>query len=349
MKKLSNFIARAITRLIRLLIKIRAKLQKTSADAAFQLESEDLLLQPIGALPNLAGQERIESDTYKKLFYLMESRGVHVIPNHFYYPIPDTRQVQVTDPWKSESEMVGVELNIDTQLDLIGNVFPDFQEEYNAFPHNSSPELLPYEFHFHNGLYDGMDALVLYCMIRHYKPQQIIEIGSGWSTRISAKAALKNGQTRLTSIEPYPAPFLVTGFPGLNSLLVKKVEEVDLSFFKTLGENDILFIDTSHVIKTGGDVTYLYLEVLPRLKKGVIVHIHDIFLPWEYPKWWITELARFWDEQYLFHAFMVYNSHFHVLLANNFFRHKYPVEVKNTFPKLPNLDAGYSIWIQKTQ
>jgi len=346
MNQLSKFLLRITGRLIRLLTRLQAKLQR---DSLARSETDLMLSRPIGMLPDLAGPHMIETETYKHLFYLLEARGVHVIPNHFYYPVPDVPQTLASDPWKSDLGLVGINLNVNGQLDLLRNKFPALQGEYNQLPQEYNENLPPHLFHFRNGIFDGMDALVLYCMVRHYKPQRIIEVGSGWSTRISAQAALLNGNTYLTSIEPYPAPFLVGGFPGLGSLLVKKVQEVDLPVFETLGEDDILFIDTSHVIKTGGDVTYLYLEVLPRLNKGVIVHIHDIFFPQEYPKWWMTELVRFWDEQYLLQAFLSYNSHFQVLFANNFLRTQFQDDVKIAFPKCPFYDFACSFWMRKTQ
>lgn len=348
MSRFSNLPLHITNRLIRLLTRVQAKLQKVPGAEPIQSDSDRMLNQPIAALPSIAGPHMIETEPYKKLFYIMEERGVHVIPNHFYYPVPDITQTMISDPWKSDSALIGIDMNLTTQLDLLNKAFPAYQDEYNLLPQEKTASLPPYAFHFRNGIFDGLDALVLYCMVRHFKPQRIIEVGSGWSTRISAQAALKNGHTRLTSIEPYPAPFLVDGFPGLDSLFVKKVQDVDFSLFETLREGDILFIDTSHVIKTGGDVIYLYLEVLPRLNKGVVIHIHDIFFPQDYPKWWMKELVRFWDEQYLLHAFLTFNSHFRVLFANNYMRLKCQDQIKAVFPKSPFHDFACSFWMQKT-
>ena len=134
--------------------------------------------------------------------------------------------------------------------------------------------------------------------------------GSAWSTRLSARAAILNGNTELISIEPYPDPVLRGGFPALSSLIEKKVEAVEISFFEELKAGDILFIDTSHAVKTGGDVIHLFLEVLPRLQTGVIIHIHDIFFPHDSPSWWIKNQLRFWNEQYLLQAFLTFNAKF---------------------------------------
>ena len=116
-------------------------------------------------------------------------------------------------------------------------------------------------------------------MVRHFQPRLIIEVGSGFSSLIVGEAIAKNNNSALICIEPFPQEFLREGFPGLHSLIEKQVEDIELEFFSQLGSGDILFIDSSHTVKIGGDVNYLFLEVLPRLKPGVIVHVHDIFFP----------------------------------------------------------------------
>ena len=142
-------------------------------------------------------------------------------------------------------------------------------------------------FHLNNGLFDGMDALVAYCMVRQFQPRLIIEIGGGFSSLLFGEAAREKQQLGSHLHRTVSSGISQTGFPGLRRLIEKKVEDVDLEFFSQLHSGDILFIDSSHTVKIGGDVNYLFLEVLPRLKPGVIVHIHDIFLPFEYRRDWI--------------------------------------------------------------
>jgi hypothetical protein len=197
-------------------------------------------------------------------------------------------------------------------------------------------------------------------MIRYFKPKRVIEIGSGFSTYLSAKACLLNKEkdgieTELIAIEPYANETLKKGFPGLTTLIQKPLEQVDLSLFQSLVENDILFIDSSHALKIGGDVKYEYLEILPRLKKGVIVHSHDIFLPWEYPKRWIMDEHWFWTEQYLLQAFLSFNSEFEVLWASHYMARKYPALMQAVFPSYQKLsESEYnqakgpaSLWIRR--
>ena len=213
--------------------------------------------------------------------------------------------------WDRPSELVGIDMNDSMQLDLLRRHFPRFRNEYEQI--STKPTGEEGGFHLNNGLFDGTDALVAYCMVRQFQPRLIIEIGSGLSSLLLAQAAARNGNSALICIEPFPREFVRKGFPGLRSLIEKKVQDIDLEFFSQLESGDLLFIDSSHTVKIGGDVNYLFLEVLPRLKPGVIVHVHDIFLPFDYRRDWVMDEFRFWSEQYLLQAFLTFNSEFEVL------------------------------------
>ena len=152
----------------------------------------------------------------------------------------------------------------------------------------------------------------------------------------------------LTAIEPYPSDILRNGFPGLNQLLVKPVQQIDRDVFSSLQANDILFIDSSHVTKVGSDVNYLFLEILPRLQPGVFVHIHDIFLPLEYPQKWILEECRFWNEQYLLQAFLACNTAFEIVWAGSYMRLKHNIRLQHSFARFdPNTVWPGSFWIRR--
>jgi hypothetical protein len=282
-------------------------------------------------------------------FRLWEAHGVHVTPVHFYLPIPDTRTLP-DELWESRSELVGLDLQVEKQLYLVRETFPAFCAEYDGFAHE--PTDREHEYYFDNPQFGGTDALILYCMVRHFEPRLIIEVGSGFSSRVSAQAALENADTRLICVEPYHDgterhEILRRGFPGLTSLVTRRVEELEPSFFAELQSGDILFIDTSHVVRIGGDVTFLLLEVLPRLNPGVIVHIHDIFLPFEYPRDWVLDMLRFYNEQYLVHAFLAFNSEFEIIMANHYLGATHRDDLVRTFPNSPWW-GGTSFWIRRT-
>jgi hypothetical protein len=283
------------------------------------------------------------SGRFHEIFPFWEKHGFHVTPVHFYQPIPDTQSLPDT-LWNKRSELVGVDMNDSLQLDLLRNHFPKFRDEYEQIPIQPTGE--EDCFHLSNGLFGGTDALVAYCMVRQFQPRLIIEVGGGFSSLVLSQAAAKNNSSALICIEPFPQESLRRGFRGLYSLIEQKVEDVDLDFFSQLGPGDVLFIDSSHTVKIGGDVNYLFLEVLPRLKPGVIVHVHDIFLPFEYRRHWVLDELRFWTEQYLLQSFLTFNSEFEVLMANYYLSHYYQDEFKATFPDLSSWVGG-SFWMRR--
>ena len=285
----------------------------------------------------------LHSGKFHEIFPVWERHGFHVTPVHFYQPIPDTRSLP-ENLWGQPSELVGIDMNDSVQLDLLRNRFPKFRDEYEQLPTKPTGE--SGRFHLNNDFFDGTDALVAYCMVRHFQPRLIIEVGSGFSSLISGEAATKNNSSALICIEPFPPDFLRQGFPGLHSLIEKKVEDIALEFFSQLGSSDILFIDSSHTVKIGGDVNYLFLEVLPRLKPGVIVHVHDIFFPFDYRRDWVLGELRFWTEQYLLQAFLSFNSEFEVLMGNSYLAHYYMQDFKATFTNSPWWGGG-SFWMRR--
>ena len=285
----------------------------------------------------------LQSGKFSEVFPVWERHGFHVTPVHFYQPIPDTQTLPET-LWNRPSELVGIDMNDSVQLDLLRNCVPKFRHEYEQFP--TKPTGQPSRFYLNNGLFDGVDALFAYCMVRHFRPQLIMEIGGGFSSLILGEAAADNNNSPLICIEPFPQEFLRRGFPGLHSLIEKRVEDVELEFFSQLSSGDILFIDSSHTVKIGGDVNYLFLEVLPRLKPGVIVHVHDIFLPFDYRRDWVMEEFRFWTEQYLLQAFLTFNSEFEVLMSSGYLSHHYKEDLKASFPSLTTWGGG-SFWMRR--
>lgn len=280
----------------------------------------------------------------RRLFRPLERLGYHLTPVHFYQPIPDTRELQ-DELWRRPSEMVGVDMQSAAQLALLKEIAAFSKEFCEAAARHP-------DFEVRNGMFETADAEMLFGIVRHFKPGRVVEIGSGHSTRISSMALEANRREgspgSIVAIEPYPPPFLDAGLPELESVVVQNVEDVSLDLFTELGSGDVLFVDSSHVARIGGDVTFEFLEVIPRLAAGVIVHVHDIFLPNEYPKPWVMEEQRFWTEQYLLQAFLAFNSAWEVLLAGNFLHSEYPAEMEAAVASYSRAaDYPGSFWMRR--
>ena len=274
-----------------------------------------------------------------RYFRLWQSRGYHITPVHFYQPIPDTRSL-TDDIWTKPSELVGVDMNVARQLEILSMLCANYKSEYE--------ELTPGK-----EAIGGLDWAVLYYMVRHFKPRRIIEIGSGTSTRVSAMAIERNRQeacieASLVAIEPYPRQELIDGFAGLSELKRMPVQNVPLAEFEGLEENDILFIDSSHMLKIGSDVKYEILEIIPRLRKGVVVHIHDVFFPYEYPRYFGMELSIFWNEAYILQAFLAFNPAFEVFWSGSYLHHYHTSSLQKAYSWYdPKVHQPSSLWMRR--
>jgi Methyltransferase domain len=272
-------------------------------------------------------------------FRLWERHGYHVTPKHFYSPIPDTDTLkQYRFP---SSHIPGIDLQPEAQLQLL-RAFMAYQDEFKHIPLHSSNEAV---FSLDNDAFTGIDPLVYYCMLRHFKPKTVIEIGSGHSTLLGAQATQANPSTHYICIDPWPRSFIAKGV-GSVEFIKERVETLDLGLFSALQPGDILFVDSSHVVRTASDVCFIILELLPRLPAGVIIHFHDIFLPYEYPKEWVIQQQRFWTEQYLLQAYLAENKLVEVLLANQYLVRQHETAVKAVFAHASHID-GASFWIRK--
>lgn len=266
---------------------------------------------------------------------------------HFYSPIADREDIEARQEqiWARTDTMAGVELNEAGQLHLLDQLAA--YTDGIDFPIERPTEGISY--FYKNDQFPVLDAEFLFAALRMFKPKRVIEIGSGFSSLITAKVNREyfNGEIEFSCVEPYPRPFLREGVEGISNLVVSKVEQLDLSFFDALQAGDILFIDSSHVSKVGSDVNYLFFEVIPRLRPGVIVHIHDIFLPDEYSKAWMIEQGRNWNEQYLVRCFLQFNREFEVIWAAHFMATRHEQAVSKVFPRFPALGGGGSLWIRR--
>lgn len=222
--------------------------------------------------------------------------------------------------------------------------FSWFRSEYDGFPRKKIGSQL---FYLDNLMFESVDAEVYYSMIRLFRPARILEVGSGFSTYLAIQAIIRNGTGTLTAIEPYPSKELLC-LPSLDRLVRSKVETVPLEEFTSLSSGDILFIDSSHTVKIGNDVLFLYLEVFPRLKPGVIIHVHDVFLPSHYPKEWVLNRQIFWTEQYLLQAFLSMNSSFEIIFAASYMHLNHPDILEKYFSSYNRLERWPgSFWMRR--
>ena len=295
--------------------------------------------------------DRIEE--YKDLVQV--SRACGYKPGHFYSPIPSREEVRDSaDRIFSASEVLDIDTNIDKQFQLLEK----FKTMRSDFPYDflnaKENEKLRYRF-TKRPQYRYSDVMFLYHVIRHLEPQQIVEVGSGASSAVMLyiNDLFFNSSIKFKFVEPYPERlygFLNDQDLNNSTIITEKVQDVPMDVFQSLKENDILFIDSSHVSKVGSDVNHIFFNILPRINKGLWIHFHDIFYPFELPMHWILQNSRFWNESYLLRAFLMNNDAYEIMLFNTLL-HK---EFRNWFEKempeclIDEADTG-SIWIRKTK
>ena len=237
--------------------------------------------------------------------------------------------------------------------DNLTNWMGVYQDELDQLP--------PYEQSLQVGFgpgYTKLDAKILYVMLRVHKPARYLEVGSGLSTFYASLAARQNereGQPmQITCIEPYPFTALKT-ISGIE-LIQKEVQDVDLELFSSLGPQDVLFIDSSHVVRLDGDVPFLFLEVLPALSSGTIIHVHDIPFPYHGPfppEYWIYQRVwpMWWNESMLLHALLCGNSSFLITLSAPLLRFHDEAFLKKLIPDYQSIaeesNAFSSLWLRR--
>jgi hypothetical protein len=263
----------------------------------------------------------------KKIF---TSVGIFPIREHYYEPLFNPKHLY--KPLSNNRNLPGINWNVEGQLELLRSF--SYRQELEAMPDKFVDNAV---FNFNNDSFKTGDSEYWYSIIRTKKPRRIIEIGSGNSTKM-AKAAIETNKRddagytcKHICIEPYEMPWLEE--IGVE-VVRQRVESIDSAFFAQLEENDILFIDSSHMIRPQGDVLYEFLEIIPTLKTGVIVHIHDIFSPRDYLKEWIIDDVLFWNEQYLLEAFLSFNNDWEIIGALNYLKNNYYGILSDKCPKL---------------
>lgn len=207
-----------------------------------------------------------------------------------------------------------------------------------------------FRYAFDNPAYAWGDRSVLHAMLRYLRPKRIIEIGSGWSSACTVDTVEHSlgKDCAVTFIEPFPSLLLeLIGEAQLKTTIIEsRVQDVPLDAFRSLERGDVLFIDSTHVLRTGSDVCYELFEVLPLLPPGVVVHFHDMFWPFEYPRRWAVDENRSWNELYAVRAFLTSNHEWRILMFNDYFAKLEQSLIDDTFPLFLK-NPGGALWLEK--
>ncbi|AKB75757.1 hypothetical protein MSLAZ_2496 [Methanosarcina lacustris Z-7289] len=291
----------------------------------------------------------LNSDEYaERIKYLMSPTIKFAPPGHFYSPLPDIDGIsKLYQKIDKSRNPIGIDINGDKQIELL----KQFKKYISAVPFGDGFRKNNNRYFFNGDeWYSYGDAIILFCMINHFKPKRLVEVGSGYSSIVTLDTCeFSNLETKITFIEPYPdliLSLLSDRDDPEKLILRKKVQNINLSLFEDLNSGDILFVDSSHVVKFASDVLFIISEVLPRLKSGVIIHFHDIFWPFEYPFEWL-ERGFAWNEAYFLKALLLNNNNYEILYFNDYMGQIHHDLVKQYMP-LALKNCGCGIWLKKT-
>lgn len=248
--------------------------------------------------------------------------GLHILPVHYYSPIPDTRTLKNTpDPLFDQH----LSYNTEHAWDTLNAFQSSYRSKFEEFAQRRAP--LDKAFTFHGSPYHPGEAEILYAMVHANQPKQIIEIGCGYTTLIIAEALADaradnpEYSCHYSCVEPYRPDYLSDPPPEVTEFLDAPIQSLTPERIAQLEPGDILFIDSTHVVCAQSDVVHEILRLLPALNPGVLIHVHDIFLPFDYPPKWLNESRFFWTEQYLLYAYLLSNSNIEIVLPlHNLYR-----------------------------
>lgn len=295
-----------------------------------------------GKLPDFLHQGILKS--YANQPDLTLRSGFRCFPQNFYSPLVDPKETDLKKLGQKR-ELAGIRINQKSIFEWVEKIAV-YAKEFEWASRDERTGQVPW-----SETYTTFDSVVLYCLLRHLKPKQYIEVGCGVSSKISSEALRANEQDGVKAeaffIEPYPGERL-KGFNLYGELLSERIENVPLDLFRNLSSNDVLFIDTSHVLKCQNDVERELLHILPNLRKGVMVHIHDIYTPYEQPEDWL--LGRyapgFANEQYALEALLSGGSSFEICLPLHLIKREHPHLAKSLLDT--SQDRGQAMWIRKS-
>jgi len=272
-------------------------------------------------------------------------------PGHFYSPIVDVSDRHAIDAVRTR---VSAPLPAGIKIDVpaMASMMERLAEHHRRFPFPRH-KAADFRFYFENPFFGCYDASILFSMLLEFRPRRVVEVGCGYSSCLLLDTSERffDGALKLTFIDPSLdnlEHLFGDGGAGNARLIGSPVQDAARGVFEQLEENDILFLDSSHVSKTGSDVNYLTFEILPALKPGVLVHIHDILYPFEYPEEWVLKERRSWNEAYLLHAFLQYNSAYEIVYWNNFAWHRLREGLARLMPLCLENEGG-SIWLRRAR
>jgi predicted O-methyltransferase YrrM len=278
---------------------------------------------------------------YIDIWHLAEQAGFNLVITDYNSPVPTKEEIDKIAARKYLIDPTLLGFDTEAQKELFLQL-SSYQDEMVGIPFASDDRN---EFVWSNGMFPIADACTYYSLIRQGKPHKIVEVGSGQSTHIALKALQKNGHGDIFCIEPNPNQWFNTHLSAIASsnysLVVDELQNLPLSFFSELQRNDILFIDSSHVVKAQSDLVYFFFSILSALAEGVMIHIHDIFLPYDYPLDFFTVHKRFHTEEYVLAAFLQYNRKFQTIFSNYYFLwQEYEFFLKVMGPLLGNIERS---------
>jgi hypothetical protein len=274
------------------------------------------------------------------------SRDWRLVRRDYYSPVPDLDALPA-DVWDRRTAMRGIPFDTAAQVEFAESELRPYVSELDA----PSTDARDGRFFFDNRHYESGDAEIAYAMVRRFRPERVVELGSGFSTLVLAEACRANEReghpSSLQANDPYPRGVITEPVLGLSEVLERPAQEIPVSEFEALDRDDILFVDTTHVVKLGGDVNYIVLEVLPVLRPGVVVHFHDIWLPDEYHRALTEILGMHWTEQYLLQAFLAGNRDFEVLFAAHAVSTEHPRRFRELLPRYTGATYPSGFWLRR--
>jgi hypothetical protein len=276
----------------------------------------------------------------------LQEHGLNIIPSNYYSTVPSIAEIDGSFEYL-EPRAPYLDCGIFNNDELRNRLFELIPYAHEFTPDELGDEDLCNSFFWGNSQFSHSDGMAYYSFIRQIQPNTIVEIGAGFSSLIAMEAISKNGTGKLICIEPFPRPFITSLSDGGGLNLEKKcAQDITSEMLNdALCDGDILFIDSTHAVKTGSDVLHIFLRLIPRIRKKIYIHVHDIFLPFGMPKNWLIDHQIYWTEQYLLLAFLIDNPRIRVLFGSNYHKH-FNSDLLNRFMHGRSAAGGGSFWFE---